>query len=109
MSSVKLADQSKPADAGAHIIATTRKKQTLDTLLELGAHRAELETPKLLRISGQLSSLGSVASIRTSLISVCDEQPALRGSRRSTGELRARHFFRFVDKSQEHKTLRIVS
>src|SRR6516225_2998279 len=34
-------------DAGAHIIATTRKKQRFDTLLELGAHRAEIESPKL--------------------------------------------------------------
>ena len=35
------------ADAGAHIIATTRKKERFDTLLGLGAHRAEIETPTL--------------------------------------------------------------
>src|SRR4029077_9471676 len=35
------------ADAGAHIIATTRKKERFEALLELGAHQAEIETPKL--------------------------------------------------------------
>src|SRR6202008_930597 len=35
------------ADAGAQIIATTRKKQRFETLYELGAHRAEIETPDL--------------------------------------------------------------
>src|SRR5260221_1471570 len=35
------------ADAGVHIIATTRKKERFETLHELGAHRAEIETPKL--------------------------------------------------------------
>jgi NADPH2:quinone reductase len=35
------------ADAGAHIIATTRKKERFETLLKLGADRAEIETPKL--------------------------------------------------------------
>jgi NADPH:quinone reductase len=34
-------------DAGVQVIATTRKKERFDTLLELGAHRAEIETPKL--------------------------------------------------------------
>ena len=34
-------------DAGAQVIATTRKKERFDTLLELGAHQAEIETPKL--------------------------------------------------------------
>lgn len=34
-------------DTGAQVIATTRKKERFDTLLELGAHRAEIETPKL--------------------------------------------------------------
>jgi NADPH:quinone reductase-like Zn-dependent oxidoreductase len=34
-------------DAGAQVIATTRKKERFATLLELGAHRAEIETPKL--------------------------------------------------------------
>src|SRR6202011_3462794 len=34
-------------DAGAHVVATTRKKQRFETLYELGAHRAEIETPKL--------------------------------------------------------------
>jgi NADPH2:quinone reductase len=35
------------ADAGAKIIATTRKKERFDTLLQLGAERAEIETPTL--------------------------------------------------------------
>jgi NADPH2:quinone reductase len=35
------------ADAGAKIIATTRKKERFDTLLQLGADRAEIETPTL--------------------------------------------------------------
>jgi NADPH:quinone reductase len=35
------------AEAGVHIIATTRKKERFETLLELGASRAEIETPKL--------------------------------------------------------------
>jgi NADPH:quinone reductase len=35
------------ADAGAHIIATTRKKERFDSLLELGAARGEIERPDL--------------------------------------------------------------
>jgi NADPH:quinone reductase-like Zn-dependent oxidoreductase len=35
------------ADVGAKIIATTRKKERFDSLMELGAARAELETPDL--------------------------------------------------------------
>jgi NADPH:quinone reductase-like Zn-dependent oxidoreductase len=34
-------------DAGAHVIATTRKKQRFETLKELGAHRVEIESPNL--------------------------------------------------------------
>jgi NADPH:quinone reductase-like Zn-dependent oxidoreductase len=34
-------------DAGAHVIATTRKKQRFETLTELGAHRVEIERPNL--------------------------------------------------------------
>ena len=34
-------------DAGAYVIATTRKKQRFEALKELGAHRAEIETPSL--------------------------------------------------------------
>src|SRR5215472_1985763 len=34
-------------DAGAQVIATTRKKERFDALVELGAHRAEIETPNL--------------------------------------------------------------
>jgi NADPH:quinone reductase len=35
------------ADAGANIIATTRKQERFASLLELGAHRAEIEGPEL--------------------------------------------------------------
>jgi NADPH2:quinone reductase len=35
------------ADAGAKIIATTRKKERFDSLIELGAARAEIESPDL--------------------------------------------------------------
>src|SRR5262249_52792968 len=35
------------ADVGAHIIATTRKKERFDSLIKLGAARAEIETPDL--------------------------------------------------------------
>ena len=35
------------ADAGAHIIATTRKKARFDVLTKLGAHRVEIEGPDL--------------------------------------------------------------
>jgi NADPH:quinone reductase-like Zn-dependent oxidoreductase len=34
-------------DAGAQVIATTRKKQRFETLTELGAHRVEIESPNL--------------------------------------------------------------
>ena len=34
-------------DAGAYVIATTRKKERFEALQELGAQRAEIETPKL--------------------------------------------------------------
>src|SRR5215831_2075428 len=34
-------------DAGAHVIATTRKKQRFEALKELGAHQTEIESPKL--------------------------------------------------------------
>jgi NADPH:quinone reductase-like Zn-dependent oxidoreductase len=34
-------------DAGAVVIATTRKKQRFETLKELGAHRVEIESPNL--------------------------------------------------------------
>ena len=35
------------ADAGAHIIATTRKKARFDVLKELGAHRVKLKARPL--------------------------------------------------------------
>ena len=35
------------ADAGAHIIATSRKKERFDSLIELGAARGEIERPDL--------------------------------------------------------------
>ena len=35
------------ADAGAHIIATTRKAERFESLKALGAHRAEIEEPSL--------------------------------------------------------------
>jgi NADPH:quinone reductase-like Zn-dependent oxidoreductase len=53
------------ADAGAHIIATSRKKERFEALHELGAHRAEIEIPKLRRggrmcLAGWLGGLDPV-------------------------------------------------
>src|SRR6201988_2692341 len=51
------------ADAGAHIIATTRKKERFQTLLELGAHRAEIETPKLSQSIAERKQIDAVLDL----------------------------------------------
>src|ERR1700757_3432878 len=51
------------ADAGAHIIATTRKKERFNTLLELGAHRAEIETPKLSQSIAEAKKIDAVLDL----------------------------------------------
>jgi NADPH:quinone reductase len=51
------------ADAGAHIIATTRKKERFETLHELGAHRAEIETPKLSQSIAERKQIDAVLDL----------------------------------------------
>jgi NADPH:quinone reductase len=51
------------ADAGAHIIATTRKKERFPTLLELGAHRTEIETPKLSQSIAEAKKIDAVLDL----------------------------------------------
>jgi len=51
------------ADAGTHIIATTRKKERFDRLLELGAHRAEIETPKLSQSIAERKQIDAVLDL----------------------------------------------
>ena len=47
-------------DAGAHVIATTRKKQRFEALKELGAHRAEIETPSLSELIPERKQIDAV-------------------------------------------------
>ena len=51
------------ADAGAHIIATTRKKGRFETLYELGAHRAEIETPQLSETIAERKQIDAVLDL----------------------------------------------
>src|SRR5215813_10609831 len=51
------------ADAGARIIATTRKKERFKTLMELGAHRAEIETPKLSQSIAERKQIDAVLDL----------------------------------------------
>ena len=50
-------------DAGAHVIATTRKKQRFETLKELGAHRAEIETPDLSELIPERKRIDAVLDL----------------------------------------------
>jgi NADPH:quinone reductase-like Zn-dependent oxidoreductase len=51
------------ADAGAKIIATTRKKERFDTLLQLGAERAEIETPALSESMAERKKIDAVLDL----------------------------------------------
>jgi len=51
------------SDAGANIIATTRKKERFEALLELGAHRAEIETPKLSQSIAERKQIDAVLDL----------------------------------------------
>jgi NADPH2:quinone reductase len=51
------------ADAGAKIIATTRKKERFDTLLQLGAERAEIETPTLSESMAERKKIDAVLDL----------------------------------------------
>jgi NADPH:quinone reductase-like Zn-dependent oxidoreductase len=51
------------ADTGTQIIATTRKRERFQTLLELGAHRAEIETPKLSQSIAERKKLDAVLDL----------------------------------------------
>ena len=51
------------ADAGTQIIATTRKKQKFETLYELGAHRAEIETPNLSHAIAERKKIDAVLDL----------------------------------------------
>jgi NADPH:quinone reductase len=50
-------------DAGAHVIATTRKKQRFEALKELGAHRAEIETPNLSELIPERKKIDAVLDL----------------------------------------------
>jgi NADPH:quinone reductase len=50
-------------DAGAHVIATTRKKQRFEALKELGAHRAEIETPNLSELIPERKQIDAVLDL----------------------------------------------
>src|SRR4029077_1801456 len=50
-------------DAGAHVIATTRKKQRFEALKELGAHRAEIETPSLSELIPERKKIDAVLDL----------------------------------------------
>ena len=50
-------------DAGAHVIATTRKKQRFETLKELGAHRAKIETPSLSELIPERKQIDAVLDL----------------------------------------------
>ncbi len=51
------------ADAGAHIIATSRKKERFEALHELGAHRAEIEIPKLSQSIAERKQIDAVLDL----------------------------------------------
>jgi NADPH:quinone reductase len=51
------------ADAGAHIIATTRKKARFETLKELGAHRVEIEMPNLSELIPERKRIDAVLDL----------------------------------------------
>jgi NADPH2:quinone reductase len=51
------------SDAGAHIIATTRKKGRFENLYELGAHRAEIETPQLSETIAERKQIDAVLDL----------------------------------------------
>ncbi len=51
------------ADAGSKIIATTRKKERFDTLLQLGAERAEIETPTLSESMAERKQIDAVLDL----------------------------------------------
>jgi NADPH:quinone reductase-like Zn-dependent oxidoreductase len=50
-------------DAGAYVIATTRKKQRFEALKELGAHRAEIETPSLSELIPERKQIDAVLDL----------------------------------------------
>jgi NADPH:quinone reductase len=50
-------------DAGAQVIATTRKKERFEALQELGAHRAEIETPKLSQSIAERKQIDAVLDL----------------------------------------------
>jgi len=50
-------------DAGAHVIATTRKKQRFEALRELGAHRTEIETPNLSELIPERKRIDAVLDL----------------------------------------------
>ena len=50
-------------DAGAYVIATTRKKERFEALQELGAQRAEIETPKLSQSIAELKQIDTVLDL----------------------------------------------
>ena len=50
-------------DAGAHVIATTRKKQRFEALKELGAYRAEIETPSLSELIPERKQIDAVLDL----------------------------------------------
>ena len=50
-------------DAGAHVIATTRKKQRFEALRELGAHRTEIETPNLSEVIPERKQIDAVLDL----------------------------------------------
>ena len=50
-------------DAGARVIATTRKKERFEALQELGADRAEIETPKLSQSIAERKQIDAVLDL----------------------------------------------
>ena len=50
-------------DAGAHVIATTRKKERFEALKELGAHRTEIETPNLSELIPERKRIDAVLDL----------------------------------------------
>lgn len=51
------------ADAGAHIIATTRKEERFGSLKALGAHRAEIEEPSLSKHIAERKQIDAVLDL----------------------------------------------
>ena len=50
-------------DAGANVIATTRKKERFEALKGLGAHRAEIETPNLSKLIPERKQIDAVLDL----------------------------------------------